>query len=128
MHEYKIRIRYFGELVGSLSLFFLVQALSMKIERTVPAGSMRTLVLFSPMLPFLLMIGAVVRYFRKVDEYMRLKILENLAMTAAATGILTFTYGYLEAVGLPRLSMTVIMPTMGVISAILFIVGGMARR
>ena len=88
----------------------------------------RTLVLFSPMVPFLLMIGVVARYFWRVDEYLRLKILENWGMTAAITGVLTFTYGFCENVGFPRLSMCMIMPVMGTVSALLFIAGRIVRR
>jgi len=124
MHQTKITVRYFCELFGTLALFFIVMAVSEKVGRTMLVGLGRTLVLFSPMLPFLLMIGAVWRYFRQVDEYLRLQILENWAMTAAITFGWTFTYGFLESAGFPWLSMFVICPAMGITSAILFI----ARR
>jgi hypothetical protein len=93
-----------------------------------PEGIGRTLVLFSPLLPFILMIGAVVRYFGRVDEYLRQVILENWAMTAAITMGWTFIYGFLESAGFPRLSMTTICPVMGVVSAVLFIVRRVAGR
>ncbi len=124
MHQTKITVRYFCELFGTLALFFIVLALSEKIGRAMPEGTGRTIILFSPMLPFLLMIGAVWRYFRQVDEYLRLQILENWAMTAAITFGWTFTYGFLENAGFPRISMFVICPAMGITSAILFV----ARR
>ncbi len=101
MHQTKITVRYFCELFGTLCLFFLVLALSQKVGRTLPEGVGRTLLLFSPMIPFLLMIGAVWRYFRQVDEYLRLQILENWAMTASITFGLTFIYGFLEIAGFP---------------------------
>jgi len=128
MNKDKIGIYYLGELLGSLFLYLLAQFSSIAVAHAMPEGIGRTLVLFSPLAPFLLMIGVVVRYFLRVDEYMRLKILENWGMTAGITGVLTFTYGFCENVGFPRLSMCMIMPVMGTVSALLFIAGRIARR
>jgi hypothetical protein len=127
MHD-KITVRYLWELLGSLFLIFVVETFSERLRHTIPEGIGRTLVLFAPMVPFLLMIGLVARYFWRVDEYLRLTILENWAMTAAVTMVLTFTYGFLESAGFPRLSMFTICPTMGVVSAILFIARRVAGR
>jgi hypothetical protein len=66
------------------------------------------------------MIWVVARYFQRVDEYLRLRILENWAITAAITMGWTFTYGFLENAGLPRLSMFTVFPAMGFTSGILF--------
>ena len=128
MNKDKISIYYLGELLGSLFLYLLAQFSSIAVAHAMPEGIERTLVLFSPLVPFLLMIGVVARYFGRVDEYMRLKILENWGMTAAITGVLTFTYGFCENVGFPRLSMCMIMPVMGTVSALLFIAGRIVRR
>ena len=128
MNKDKIGIYYLGELLGSLFLYLLAQFSSIAVAHAMPEGIGRTLVLFSPLAPFLLMIGVVVRYFLRVDEYMRLKILENWGMTAAITGVLTFTYSFFESIGFPRLSMCTIMPIMGTVSALLFVVGKLSNR
>ena len=122
MHEHKLFLRYLGELLGSLVLYALVLVASIIAARPMPAGIMQTLVLFCPMVPVLLMIAAVVRYFRRVDEYIRLQILENWAITGGVTAVWTFTYGFLENAGLPRISMFVVFPAMGVTSAVLIII------
>ncbi len=93
-----------------------------------PPGLTRTLVIFSPMLPFFLMIAVVVHYYWRTDEYLRQAILENLALTAAITGVVTFIYSFFESLGLPRLSMCTIMPLMGTVSAVLFIFRRIAVR
>jgi hypothetical protein len=128
MHEQKILVRYIVEMLGAFFLLFWVVICSVKIRHAMPEGIGRTLVLFSPLVPFLLMIGAVARYFWRVDEYMRLRILENWAMTAAVTMGWTFTYNFLENIGFPRLGIWTVCPTMGVVSAVLFIVRRMAGR
>lgn len=119
-HNHKLTLRYVMELTGSLLLFGLVQYFSSKIAHSPSFGFWRPLAICSPLVPFLLMIFIVGRHFWQVDEYLRLKILENWAMTAALTGGWTFAYGYLENLGWPRLSMFVIWPTMGFISAFVF--------
>jgi hypothetical protein len=128
MHEHKILVRYIAEMLGTFFLYALVLVLVHRFGFPMHEGIVRTLVLLSPMVPVLLMIGVVARYFRRVDEYIRLKFLENWAMTAAITAGWTFTYGFLENAGLPRLSMFNVMPMMGAISAVLFIIRRMVGR
>jgi hypothetical protein len=40
-----------------------------------------------------------------MDEYLRLRLLENIAIGAAITAGATFTYGFLETAGFPKQSM-----------------------
>jgi hypothetical protein len=47
-----------------------------------------------------------------VDELQRRIQLEAIGLSFAATGILTFAYGFLEDVGFPRLSFIWILPLM----------------
>jgi hypothetical protein len=68
-------------------------------------GLARTLVLVSPMIGFGLMIRAIVRHLARVDEYVRARLLESISLAAALTAALSFTYGFLETVGYPKLSM-----------------------
>lgn len=109
-------------------LFAVAQVVSSTVGRTLPVGIGRTLLIFCPIVPFLLIIGAVVRYFRRVDEYMRLMILENWAMTLGITAVWTFAYGYLENIGFPRLSMFAIVTIMGMTSGFLFMIRRMVSR
>ena len=46
-----------------------------------------------------------VRHFGRIDEYQRMRMLENVALASAVTAGLTFTYGFLETAGYPKLSM-----------------------
>ncbi len=128
MHERKTFIRYLVEMLGIFSLYALVLVLVHRFGFPMHKGIARTLVLLSPMVPPLLMIAAVLRYFRRVDEYVRLRILENWALTAGITAVSTFTYGFLENAGFPRLSMFTVFPMMGTVSGVLFIVRRIASR
>jgi hypothetical protein len=70
-----------------------------------PEGVARTLLLVSPMAGFGLMIWCIARGVSRMDEYLRMRLLENIAIGAAITAGATFTYGFLETAGFPRLSM-----------------------
>jgi len=113
MHEQKIIRRYYIEMSGAFILYALVLVLSIDMGRSMPEGTGRTLLLVSPMLPFLLMVWAIARQIRRSDEYCRLQTLEAIAIAFGVTAGLTFTYGFLENAGFPRLSMFIVWPVMG---------------
>jgi hypothetical protein len=122
MHEHKIYVRYLIELSGAFFLYALVLVVSIDVGRPMPEGIGRTLLLVSPMGPFLLMVWAVARQIRRSDEYCRLKVLEAIAIAAAVTAGWTFTYGFLENAGFPRLSMFTVWPVMVAVWAVVSIV------
>jgi hypothetical protein len=80
------------------------------------------------MLPFLLAVRAIVRQIRRSDEFMRKTMVEHIAITAAVTAGWTFTYGFLENAGYPRLSMFTVWPAMGATWLILGIVENVRHR
>jgi hypothetical protein len=73
--------------------------------RPMAEGTARALVMVSPMIGFVLMLWAITRHFGRIDEYIRMRLLENIAIGAGITAGLTFTYGFLETAGLPHVSM-----------------------
>ncbi len=128
MHEHKVIVRYMGEMLVTLFLYTIVLVISIKTADAMHAGIARTLVAVSPMIPFLLMVAALVRHFRRVDEYVRLQALENIVIAAGVTAGWTFTYGFLEQVGFSKLSMFTVWPVMGAVWAVVAIVRGIVRR
>lgn len=66
-----------------------------------------------PMLPCLAALWVIIRHIRQMDEFQRQLQFEALAFSFAGTALLTFTYGFLEGAGLPKLSMFVVWPLMG---------------
>jgi hypothetical protein len=128
MHEHKIFLRYLGEMSGAFLLYVVVLVVSINLGRPMPAGIGRTLLLVSPMVPFLLIVVAIVRQARRVDEYIRLQLLENVVIAAGVTAGWTFTYGFLENAGFPRLSMFTVWPVMGAVWGVTSIVRCVVRR
>ena len=85
----------------------------------------RDLIALSPMLPAAATAWVVLRELRRMDELQRRIQLEALGFAFAGTAILTFSYGFLEGLGYPRLSMFTVWPLL----AVLWIVGlVLARR
>ena len=80
------------------------------------------------MLPILLAIWAIVRQVRRSDEFIRKTTMEHIAIAAAVTAGWTFTYGFLENAGYPRLSMFTVWPVMGAVWGGLTIVGAWRHR
>jgi len=106
---------YGAMLVGSIQLLTHLDV----------ARPWRDLIALSPMLPAAATAWVVLRELRRMDELQRRIQLEALGFSFAGTAILTFSYGFLEGLGYPRLSMFTVWP----ILAALWIVGlVLARR
>jgi O-antigen/teichoic acid export membrane protein len=67
-----------------------------------------------PVVPIWLMLAVVVRFYRRVDELEKLKLLENIAIAAGVMACLVTSYALLEDVGLPKLALTWAWPTLAV--------------
>ena len=104
-HEKRVAKMYFRELFASLALYTLLLVAAMAFGRPLTPGLLRTAILLSPMIGFGGAIWAIVRQIQRVDEYVRLRLLENVSLAAAITAGLTFSYGFLETAGYPKLSM-----------------------
>jgi len=104
-HEKRTGKVYLRELFGALLAYALLLAASIHFGRPMDDGVLRTAVLLSPMIGFCFMLWAIARHLGRLDEYLRRNLLESFALAAALTAGLTFSYGFLETAGYPRLSM-----------------------
>lgn len=119
------RRRYFLELAGVLTLYaaVLIGAL-FAVMRFGPPPWLKTVILLTPMLPISLAMIAIWRALKRLDEMQRRETLEIIAIAAAGTAFLSLTYGFLEMVGFPRLSMFAVWVVMG---ALWFVIGLVKR-
>jgi hypothetical protein len=104
-HQQRINRMYLMELGGSLAVYMALLFAALHFGRPMAEGAARSLVLISPMIGFVLMLWTIGRHFGRIDEYMRMRLLENISIAAGITAGVTFTYGFLETAGLPKLSM-----------------------
>lgn len=84
-------------------------------------GPWQTVVALLPMIPGAAVALAVMRQVRSSDELQRRIQLEALSLAFGGTALATFSYGFLESVGYPKLSMFFVWPLM----AVLWIIGGL---
>lgn len=104
-HEKRVHKAYLREMAGAILVYAVLLMASIRFGRPMDDGPLRILVLLSPMIGFCLALWAIARHLGRVDEYLRRFLLESFALAAALTAGLTFSYGFLETAGYPRLSM-----------------------
>ncbi len=115
------KARFFLEFGISMAAYVILLIVSlMLVTGGTVTGTMATVVSLIPMLPALGVAVAVMRQLRASDELQRRIQLEALSLAFAGTALITFSYGFLENVGYPKLSMFYVWPLM----AVLWIIGG----
>jgi hypothetical protein len=105
MHEKRVARAYRYELWTAIAVYIVLLVGSIRFGRPLDDGLLRTVILLSPMIGFGLMIRAIARHVARIDEYQRLRLLESTALAFAITAAVTFSYGFLETAGFPKLSM-----------------------
>jgi len=113
MTQKQVMWRYGREMVLAFVVYALLLVASIRFGRPLADGMLRTVVLFSPMLGFLGMICATARHLGSVDEYQRKMLYETWAIASALTASITFSYGFLETAGYPKISMFNVWMLMG---------------
>ena len=113
MKEKEGNRRYKVELGISMVLYMLTLFGSLYFAKPMEDGITRTLLLVLPVIPMALAVWAIARHFRRMDEYLRLRALESVAVAAAITAGLSVTYGFLESAGFPKVTMFWVWTVMG---------------
>ncbi|HEY7983844.1 MAG TPA: hypothetical protein VID73_06730 [Ktedonobacterales bacterium] len=103
---------YLLEFGGAMVLYSIVVVVSVVLLKAQPHAAWRIPVALGPVVPAALGVAAFVRFLGRMDDLQRRIQLEALGLAFAATGILTFAYGFLEGVGFPRLNAIFIFPGM----------------
>jgi len=115
MKEREANQKYRLELFWAMLAYGVVLIGSVFLAKPMESGAARTLLLISPVIPMMLAVWAIARHFRRMDEFLRLRSLESLAVAAAVTAGLSITYGFLESAGFPKLSMFWVWGVMGLV-------------
>jgi hypothetical protein len=96
---------------------FLIEfsvALAFYTAAALASGSLGTLwSRLAPLLAFGLMLMAVLRYYRRSDEFARRRFLESAALSLAAGCFALLAFAFLTGAGLPALALTWALPTLG---------------
>ena len=115
MKEREANQKYRVELFSAMVVYMVVLVGSIMLAKPMEPGAARTLLLITPAIPMAFAVWAIARHFRRMDEFVRLRSLEGLAIAAAVTACLSITYGFLESAGFPKLSMFWVWGVMGLV-------------
>lgn len=96
--------RYFIEVNAAMALFFLAVYLRKTMAPTLADPVLKSIVIAAPVVPILLTATAMVRFFKRIDEYRRRQFLESFAIAAAATCVFSVCWMFLTDLGLPTLT------------------------
>ena len=113
MLEREANRKYRLELGAAMVAYIAVLFGSIYLAKPMEPGATRTLLLVSPVIPLMISIWVIARHFGRMDEFVRLRSLESFAIAGAVTAGVTFTYGFLEGAGFPKLSMFWVWSLMG---------------
>lgn len=127
-HEKRVAKFYRRELWLSILVYMVLLFGSIRLGRPMTEGVLRTAILVSPMAGFGLMIWAIARHLSRIDEYQRARMLESFSIAAAITAGLSFTYGFLETAGYPKISMFAVWVVMGASWGLVNAVRGLLSR
>ena len=120
-----LRSSYVKDLLSMLTVYGVVLVGSIELlKHSDFAPGWQAAIALTPMLACVAAAWVILREIRRMDELQRRIQFEALGFAFAVTALATFSYGFLEGLGWPRLSMFDVWPLM----AVLWLVGqAMAR-
>lgn len=102
--------RYFREFGSAMAAYAVLMMGAAYATDQVPQ-SLRVPLALVPIVPLWFALGAVVRFFRRADEFTRKRMLEAVGFAYVVGVMVAATYGIVEAVaGLPRISWVWVSP------------------
>ena len=109
---------YYKELALAGSVYIAVVVASVYLLTRIHLGYWRVPVAVAPVLPAALIVRAIIRHIRRMDELQARIQLESMAFAFAATAMLTLTYGFLQNAGFPNVNWVWVWPLMGVMLSV----------
>ena len=100
MREFSVRFAMFWSQWG----YWWMVAVAIWAHLYLPPGPIRTVLILTPILPGLIILGLSYHFYEASDEYIRLRILKAGTVTGLTLALFTLVYSFLELLGFPRLS------------------------
>ena len=112
----EVNKRYFKELTLSIVAYAVILiVVILLVDGPFVESNLRFFLIVLPMIPVIFTVRAIMRYLSDTDEMEREIQLKSLAISLAGTAFITFTYGFLERVGLPKISMFSVWPLIAIL-------------
>lgn len=111
MSQKQVMRRYLRELLIAMSIYIVILIVSISIlERTELPKFWQVVITLLPAIPVAFVILVIMRLLIGSDELQQRIQLSATAFSAALTGFITFSYGFLENVGFPKFSTFLVFP------------------
>jgi tetrahydromethanopterin S-methyltransferase subunit E len=109
----EVQKRYFKEFGVSMGFYvvLLIASISVLTKFELPKAAQIVITLI-PVIPTIFVVVAVMRALRDSDELQQKIQLQAVTFSAVVTGLITFTYGFLENIGFSHLPSLFIFPLM----------------
>lgn len=111
MKQNHITKRYTREFTISMIAYAAILVASISaIKNIAMTQSIKVIVSLAPVVPVTFILIAVMRSVRDSDELQQRVHLLAITFAAVMTGLVTFTYGFLENIGFPKFSTFLVLP------------------
>ena len=116
MNRRQVTRRYVKEFLIAMSTYVIVLILSISILNRIELPKVWQIVIsLAPALPVAFVILVLMRLLIDSDELQQRVQLLATSFAAAVTGLITFSYGFLENVGFPRFPTFAVLPMLFVL-------------
>ena len=113
MNQKQIMKRYYKEFTLSMGAYvFILIVSSTLLENVEIPKAAQVPIALAPIIPIIFVIVAILRALRDSDELAQKIQLNSVVFSAITTGLITFSYGFLENVGFPHFPTIWILPIM----------------
>ena len=111
MNQKNLMRRYMKELFLSMSAYIVILTASLTVLKNYEFSKLWQVVIsISPAVPVVFVIVAIMRLLQDSDELQQRVQLLATSFSAALTGFITFSYGFLENVGFPKFPTFLVFP------------------
>jgi hypothetical protein len=104
MREKEMNKKYFKEFWIAMGSYMIILFGTTYLAKGMPESVMRTMIALTPIVPCVGLLWVVIRHFKRMDEYLRIWVLENLSIAGGVLTMFSITYGFLEGLDFPRAS------------------------
>lgn len=111
------------ELIAAIALYIVVLVGSLKALNFIEIQWLKIVVSLMPILPALMIALIIIKQFKRFDELQQKIQLQALGLAFVGTALISFSYGFLENVGFPKLTMFIIWLMMAILWSIATAVG-----
>jgi ABC-type transport system involved in cytochrome bd biosynthesis fused ATPase/permease subunit len=113
MNQTQVLKRYYKEFFISMTFYVILLIASiMCIENFNLPQAIKIIVVLIPVIPTIFVIIAIMRALQDSDELQQKVQLNAITFSAITTGLITFSYGFLENIGFPSFPTIWILPIM----------------